>query len=185
MRHEEAWKQLPDLLDDRSDAELLAHVGGCARCQRQLFLLTRVDRLLRDEAATRQAPLSQRAVRRGLVAAVAVIAAAAAALALLLPRHTTSHEFTLRTASGRMVAHAVMGHSDARNVLLAFTARDLPVAHGHMFMLWAGDGNRASMQVGWFMVDRRGRCRVRFNLPDNHGWSRFWVTHAGAVVAST
>jgi hypothetical protein len=51
MRHEEAWRRLPDLLDDRDDAALLAHVRTCARCQRQLFLLGRVDRLLRDSAS--------------------------------------------------------------------------------------------------------------------------------------
>jgi hypothetical protein len=79
-----------------------------------------------------------------------------------------------------------MGHSDARNVSLALIARSLPVKHGHVFMLWAGD-ERASMQVGRFMVDRSGGCRVRFNLPATHGWHRFWVTEPGnaALVAST
>src|SRR5262249_59740944 len=51
VRHEEAWTRLPDLLDDRDDAALLAHVRACAACQRQLFRLGRVDRLLRDHAA--------------------------------------------------------------------------------------------------------------------------------------
>ena len=52
MRHDEAWTRLPDLLDDRDDAELLAHVRACADCQRQLFLLGRVDRILRHTAGT-------------------------------------------------------------------------------------------------------------------------------------
>jgi hypothetical protein len=37
------------------------------------------------------------------------------------------------------------------------------------------------------MVDRRGACRVRFNLPATHAWGRFWITRPGlptAVVAS-
>lgn len=58
---------------------------------------------------------------------------------------------------------------------------------GHMFVLWAGDRG-SSMQVGRFMVDRTGGCRVRFNLPETHSWRRFWVTkpgEAGGVVAST
>jgi len=44
------------------------------------------------------------------------------------------------------------------------------------------------MEVGHFMVDRFGGCRVRFNLPATHAWRRFWVTKPGneaAVVAST
>jgi hypothetical protein len=44
------------------------------------------------------------------------------------------------------------------------------------------------MQVGRFMVDGTGGCRVRFNLPGTHAWRRFWVTEPGrvaAVVAST
>jgi hypothetical protein len=31
-------------------------------------------------------------------------------------------------------------------------------------VLWAADGG-SSMQVGRFMVDRSGACRVRFNRP--------------------
>ena len=80
-----------------------------------------------------------------------------------------------------------MGSSDARNVSLALTARDLPVDRGDVFVLWAGDDN-SSLQVGRFMVDRTGGCRVRFNLPATHTWHRFWVTEPGqaaAVVAST
>jgi hypothetical protein len=52
MNHEEASMRLPDLLDDRDDAALLAHVQACADCQRQLFLLGRIDRLLRDHTTT-------------------------------------------------------------------------------------------------------------------------------------
>src|SRR5439155_975305 len=60
--------------------------------------------------------------------------------------------------------------------------------HGQIFLLWAGDNTRAPMQVGRFMVDRSGGCRVRFNLPATHTWSRFWITRPGspaAIVAST
>jgi len=41
-----------------------------------------------------------------------------------------------------------------------------------MFVLWASDSH-SSMQVGEFMVDRHGRCRVRFNLPASHPWNHF------------
>jgi hypothetical protein len=86
-----------------------------------------------------------------------------------------------------MVAQAVMGHADARNAALALTARGLPINHGHMFVLWASDDS-SSMQVGRFMVDQTGGCRVRFNLPADHPWNHFWVTRLGnaaAVAAST
>jgi hypothetical protein len=80
-----------------------------------------------------------------------------------------------------------MSKGDSCNVSLALTARHLPVERGQMFVLWAGDQG-STMQVGRFMVDRGGGCRVRFNLPATHGWGRFWVTEPGEaarVVAST
>ena len=184
MRHEDAWQRLPDLLEDRDEPDLLGHVRGCTDCQRQLFLLGRVDRLLRD-----QAPVRGRRPRRLRIAAatLALVAAAAVLLALLLPAGAPRHEFALRTASGRLVGQAAMAHADARNVSLSLVARALPLNRHHMFVLWAGDGG-ASMRVGEFMVDRRGGCRARFNLPANHSWSHFWVSQPGnaaAVVAST
>ena len=186
MRHKEAWRRLPDLLDDRDDAVLLAHVRECSACQRQLFLLGRVDRLLRDRASA-QRSARKRPPARMLAAAVAAVAAVAAAtLALVLPQQARTHEFMLRTASGRLVAEAKMGSSGAENVSLALTARHLPVDRGDVFVLWAGDES-SSMKVGRFMVDRTGGCRVRFNLPATHGWHRFWVTKPGqaGVIAST
>ena len=188
MRHEEAFKRLPDLLDDRDDASVLAHVRACADCQRQLFLLGRVDRMLRDSASAHAATQRRWPTVRQLVAAAAVVAAAAAAaFALVLPQQAHPHEFLLRTASGRPVGQAVMGRSDARNASLALTARGMPVDRGHLFVLWASD-DRSSMQVGRFMVDRTGGCRAHFNLPASHTWTRLWVTELGkpaAVVAST
>jgi hypothetical protein len=187
VRHEEAFKRLPDLLDDRDAAGLLEHVRACVDCQRQLFLLGRVDRMLRDNASAQGAAGRRWPTVRQLLAAAAVAAAAAAtALALFLPQTAHPHEFLLRTASGRSVGQAVMGRSDARNASLALTARGMPVDRGQMFVLWASD-DRSSMQVGRFMVDRSGGCRARFNLPANHTWTRFWVTEPGkpAVVATT
>ena len=113
--------------------------------------------------------------------------AAAATLALILSQQPRPHAFVLRTASGSLVGEAKMSNGDSRNVSLALTARHLPVDRGHMFVLWAG-ANGSSMQVGRFMVDRTGGCRVRFNLPESHSWHRFWVTQpgdAGDIVAST
>jgi hypothetical protein len=190
VRHDEAWQRLPDLLEDRDDPGLLAHVRSCADCQRQLFLLGRVDRVLRSRAAAqRSGRRRRRGLRRIFASAVGVVAAAGALLgALLTSQGGQTHEMTFRTASGRAVADAVMGHSDTRNVSLALTARRLPVARGHMFVLWADDQARARMEVGQFMTDRTGGCRVRFNLPADQTWRRFWITHPGTpavVVAET
>ena len=189
MTHEDAWARLPDLLDDRDDAALLAHVRGCAACQRQLFLLGRVDRLLRDRSAARGGRRTRRLSARRVLASAAIVAVAAAAmLAFLVPHPVRAHELMFRTASGQAVGHALMGHSDARNVSVALVARNLPVDRGHVFVLWADDRARSPMQVGHFMVDRRGGCRVRFNLPADHTWGRFWITRPGspaAIVAST
>jgi ferric-dicitrate binding protein FerR (iron transport regulator) len=190
VRHEQAWKLLPDLLDDRDDPELLAHVRECADCQRQVFLLGRVDRFLRDAASDRQTTLGPRRRTRRLLLVAATVAAAAAA-ALLTPfasHHPGGHRMMLRTASGQLVAEALMGHSDARNVSLDLTARGLPVDRGDMFVLWAGDNGGPPTQVGRFMVDRTGSCRVRFNLPATRAWEKLWVAWPGkpeSVVAST
>jgi hypothetical protein len=187
VRHDVAWQRLPDLLDDRDDPALLAHVGSCADCQRQLFLLARVDRLLRSKAAQESVGRSQRQRLRQAVTSAAAVAVAAGALvaALLVWRGGPTNQLTFRTSSGRAVATALMVNSDTRNVSLALTARHLPIGGGHMFVLWAAD-NKSPMQVGHFMVDRFGGCRVRFNLPATHDWHRFWISRPGItdVVAS-
>jgi hypothetical protein len=188
VKHEEAWARLPDLLEDRDDAGLLAHVRACADCQRQLFLLGRVDRVLRDDAAADRALRKRKPPLRALLVFAAAVAATAATLLLLfLPQHARTDKFVLRAASGRSLGEAVLGKSDARNASLALTARDLPIGRGHMFVLWASDAT-SSMRVGLFMVDQTGGCRVRFNLPATHAWGHFWVTRPGndaGVVAST
>ncbi|NUR78677.1 MAG: hypothetical protein HOQ28_20610 [Thermoleophilia bacterium] len=186
MTHDEAWRRLPDLLEDRDDAGLLAHVRACADCQRQLFLLGRVDRMLHERASAGRST-RKRSLVRALLGATAVAAAAAVLLVLFLPPQARTHRFMLRTASGRLVGEAKLAGSDARNISLSLTARSLPVRHGDVFVLWAGD-ERSSLQVGHFMVDRSGGCRVRFNLPDTHDWRRLWVTEPGRpthVVART
>jgi len=189
LRHEDAWQRLPDLLDDRDDPTLLGHVRACADCQRQLFLLGRVDRLLRQRAADAPIAHSRIGRPRRLAAAAAVVSAAAAVVvALLVLQHGDGHAMMFRTAQGRAVGQAVMGHSDARNVSLALVAEHLPATRGRIFVLWAGDRAQTSMLVGRFMVDRRGGCRVHFNLAASHDWSRFWISRPGnaaQVVAST
>jgi hypothetical protein len=183
VKHAAAWQRLPDLLADRDDPELLAHVRGCPECQRQLFLLGRVDRMLRDRARASR-PHRQLHRLAGIAAAAAV---AGVLLLLLIPGGSGAHAFPLRTAAGRLVGHASMTQADTRNVSLALVARRLPLNRQHMFVLWAADES-LTMEVGHFMVDRTGGCSVRFNLPANHHWSHFWISppgNAAEIIAST
>lgn len=179
MKHEDAFRRLPDLLDDRDDAPLLAHVRGCPTCQRQLFLLGRIDRVLRDSAPTQ---IRTRLTKRSFTVAGALAAAAAAAilLAVVVPSSSHAHAVVLRTAAGRLVGEATIAHADVHNVSLTLIAHNLPVHRGRVFVFWAADRN-STMQVGHFMANEQGDCHVRFNLPANHEWSNFWVTRPGAA----
>jgi hypothetical protein len=186
VTHDLAYERLPDLLFDRDDPELLAHVGRCHRCQRQLFLLSRVDRLLRQ----RRAPARGRG--RGFGAfAVACVVAIAIAVAVALPqRHATSPpRFALRTDSGAIVARAQIERADAENEAIAFVAEGLPTRPSDTYLLWTqrtGDGD--PILVGRFMVSHKGECRARFNLPGTGRPGRFWIspsTQPDAIVAST
>ena len=186
MTHDEAWSRLPDLLDDRDQPELLGHVANCAPCQRQLFLLGRVDRLLRARAEHAR-PVSRRHRWPYLAGLGAAAALAASLLAVVVPAGSPNRAFTLRTASGQPVGHAVIGRSEGGNVSLALVARGLPPNRQHMFVLWASD-TKASMEVGPFMVDNHGGCRARFNLPISHIWRHLWIAEPGDrghIVAST
>lgn len=84
MNHDQAWQRLPDLLDDRDDSALLAHVGECPACQRQLFLLGRIDRILRRDTPEISRSWRWRRGSRSLAAGAAITAAAAAAGVLVL-----------------------------------------------------------------------------------------------------
>jgi hypothetical protein len=182
MNHNQAWQRLPDLLADRDDTVLLAHVRDCPACQRQLFLLGRVDRMLRRD--TPEGPRRRRGTRI-LVAggAIAAAAAVAAAVVLVLARPPQAVAYALRTPMGRLVGQATIGNGDAHNASLTLAARDLPAERDHVFVLWASDG-AASIPVGRFMVDSDGGCHVRFNLPDSHAWDEFWVSgETGRIIA--
>jgi hypothetical protein len=186
MTHELAYERLPDLLFDRDDPDLLAHVRRCHHCQRQLFLLSRVDRLLRQHRSR-----ARRHRRSFAAVAVASVIAAAIAVAVALPqRHTASPpRFALRTGSGAIVARAEIQRADAENEAIAFVAKGLPTRASDTYLLWTqrpGDGD--PILVGRFMVSHKGECRARFNLPGTRRPGRFWITPStqpAAIVAST
>ena len=186
MTHELASERLPDLLFDRDDPDLLAHVRGCHRCQRQLFLLSRVDRLLRQRQPRARAWWR-------LVSAVGLAAAIAAVVtvAVLLPqRHSASAaQFALKTKAGAIVARARIERADAENESIAFVAKGLPSRPTDTYLLWTRGTNDAEpVIVGRFMVSHRGACRARFNLPGTRQPGHFWITPStepAAIVAST
>ncbi len=183
MTHDLAYERLPDLLFDRDDAELLAHVGGCHRCQRQLFLLARVDRLLRQRQPRR------RGRSRRALALVAVGVAAIAAVALPQRHAAAPARFALRTVDGSIVARARVEHADAENEAIAFVAEGLPTRPSDTYLLWTrGPADGKPILVGRFMVSHEGECRARFNLPGTGRPGRFWITPSTeptAIVAST
>ena len=191
MTHEHAWKRLPDLLEDRDEPELLAHVAVCNPCQRQLFLLGRVDRLLREAApARRKERRRARRVRR-LAFPDGVLAAAAAAavlLVLFLPHGVDARDFTLRATTGEAIGHAVLAPARGERASLELVARGLPTRRAGLYRLWGRSDTGSATPVGRFMVEPNGSCRARFSLPGGRSWARFWVTPLGRpddVVAST
>lgn len=190
MTHERAWERLPDLLRSREQPDMLAHVSGCHACQRQLFLLGRVERLLRQSRP--QARRSQRlplTKPRAATLLATLAAAAAVALVLLLPRTPGANGMVLRSADGRAVARATIARADQSNVEVSLVARGMPRSEGDQFLLWAHpEQGGGATPVGRFMVDRTGSCRAHFNLPTHQHWTRLWVTPAADprhVVAST
>ena len=186
MTHELAFERLPDLLFDRDEPDLLAHVGSCHRCQRQLFLLSRVDRLLRQRR-----PQTRRRGRSVSLAIAAVIAVAITAFITLPQRHPAAPvRYVLRTDAGAIVARAQIQRADAENDSLAFVAKGLPTRPSDTYLLWTqgAGGGGGPVIVGRFMVSRRGECRDRFNLPGTRQSGRFWITPStepAAIVAST
>ena len=188
MTHQHAWTRLPDLLADRDQPELLAHVAACHHCQRQVFLLGRVDRALRDAAGARR----HRRLRKGrwLRFPSGLVAAAVTVLlvVVVLPHNDGRREFTLKTAAGQPIGHATLKPEDAENTSLTLVARGIPARGGDTFVLWAGGSAKRKVAVGRFMVEPGGACRARFNLPGKRTWARFWVTPPGqpnAIVATT
>jgi anti-sigma-K factor RskA len=185
MTHDLAFERLPDLLFDRDDPDLLAHVGSCHRCQRQLFLLSRVDRLLRQRR-----PQARRRGRSLGALAIAAVGLAAIAAAVVLPqRHSAAPaRFALKTDEGAIVARAQIERADAENEAIAFVAEGLPTRPSDTYLLWTQQGDGDPILVGRFMVSHKGECRARFNLPGTRRPGRFWITPStqpSAIVAST
>jgi hypothetical protein len=176
VTHDAAFERLPDLLLEREDAALLAHLRDCHDCQRRLFVLARIDRLLRQRGTKIRARRSR--LRHAGFAAAAVIAGALAAVALMIPRnHSVPISFALRGVDGSVVARAQIHRADAENQSVAFVAQGLPTAPTDTYLLWTtSPGTKRPLLVGRFMVNHSGACRTRFNLAGTQQPSRFWIT---------
>lgn len=189
MTHNAARGRLPDLLFDRGDTTLLAHLRECHDCQRHLFVLARIDRLLRHKGAKMRTRRSR--VRYALAGTATISAAAVAAFVLMmLPRsHTAPLSFALRGIDGSVLARAQLDRADSENQSIAFVTHGLPTAPTNTYLLWttAPDSKRPLL-VGRFMVNHTGACRARFNLAGTRHPSRFWITPSSdpaVVVAGT
>ena len=185
MTHDEARDRLPDLLNDRDDPLLLAHVNACHACQQQLFRLNRVDRILRANAtqATR-GHLSRRWY------GVAVAAVAAAAFILVVPgRGHQPPGQVLRSATGRAIGQATLSKPDAQNLTVSLELHGVKMTSGDVYVLWTrSTESPRPVPVGRFMVDASGSCKAHFTLPSRSQWTRFWITppsHPSLVLATT
>lgn len=191
MRHGYVWTRLPDLLEDRDQPSLLAHVAICHACQRQLFLLEQVDRLLRETAVAEQraaARAGRRWARSPAAVAAAAVAAAAAALFAGALAGPQGRDLTLRSVSGKVVGHARLTPADRDNISVLLVTDGLPVRHDPTYVLWARGTSASARVVGRFMISSSGSCRARFNLPANRRWMRLWITppaRPDTIVAAT
>jgi hypothetical protein len=192
MRHDAAWQRLPDLLDEGGGpGELRRHVARCHDCQRQLFLLQRVDRLLRSRPPS--ATKRRRVARTGRRFALLVAGAVAATLLFTLsePRAPTVRELTFRSSAGvGVVVRGSLEPRDAANAVLTIVGRGLPHEDGNAnFLVWGRAVPRSEpVVVGRFMADPRGECRARFTISGERRWVRFWVTPVSSpssIVAVT
>lgn len=174
MSHEQAWSRLPDLLFDRDEPELLAHLSGCHDCQRQLFRLERVDRLLREAAAAERR--EQRRWPHVVTVALALLAAAALALVAGAGKQGAGQALTLRSLAGLTIGHARLVSADRRNISVQLVTNGLPTRRGLTYLLWAQAATSPPRLVGRFMVSPTGSCRASFNLPADRRWTRLWIT---------
>ena len=187
MKHDAARQRLPDLLFDRSDTALLAHLRACHDCQRQFFRLSRIDRLLRQRGTSLRRKRTR--FRSAFVASAAIAAAVAAVFPQVLPTEHPPPSFALRGSDGTVVARAQLDRADAENQSISFLAQGLPTAPTDTYLLWTtSPQTKRPLLVGRFMVSHTGACRTRFNLAGTRHSSRFWITPSSdpaVVVAAT
>lgn len=185
MTHEQAWPRLPDLLIDRDDSALLAHVRSCHACQQQTFRLNRVDRILRAAAP------QQRRLRIPWQVSGAIIAAAATVVIVVISPvwGTQSPVRVLHSASGATVGQTKLTRSNSQNLDLSLELHEIKMTGHDVYVLWTrAAGSPQSVPVGRFMVDASGSCKARFTLPARTSWTKFWVTppsQPSLVLATT
>jgi hypothetical protein len=186
MTHESAWERLPDLLETKGDRELLAHIRSCHACQEQVFLLNRVDRLLREHRPPRRRRTLRPPVRRRLAAAAALVAAVGIALQTGATPRVSS--LALHGAGGGPAVHGAV-RAEAGGTVVSVVASGLPSRGAMTYLLWARDrAHPRPVLVGRLADDGTGTCRGRFRIRTLGDRARFWITSEGApttVLAST
>lgn len=185
MTHEQAWPRLPDLLVDRDDSALLAHVRSCHACQQQTFRLNRIDRILRAAA-----PRQRRLRIPWRVSGAIIAAAAAVAIVVTSPaRRTEIPVQVLHSTNGATVGQTRLTRADSENLDLSLELHGIKMTGGDVYVLWTrAVGSPQSVPVGRFMVDARGSCKAHFTLPVGTSWTTFWVTppsQPSLVLATT
>jgi hypothetical protein len=175
MNHQTASQSLPDLVTDPAAPHraLRAHLRTCHACQRQLFLLQRVDGMLRPDLPSSDRPRRYRARRVGGVALAAALAVAA--VFVLLPRTQTQAEaFTLRASDGLTVAQAQIRNQGSQQVVVLTPGAPMPATT--RYVLWGSAQSHTTIRLGMLITTATGRCRARFVLPSQPAWKRLWMT---------
>ncbi len=190
MTHDEAWPLLPDLITtpDEVPDRLRTHVASCHTCQRQLFRLQRVDRLLRTHGRE-QEPARRRARRRmrWLAAAAAPLLAATAVAIHLAVAPSGASAMALRSAAGMAVANAQV-RTVGTGQVVELTPGTVGLSGTTGYVLWGRTGNNTNVRLGMFMSSSTGTCRARFTMPEHLDLQRLWITPAAnrtTVVAQT
>ena len=218
MRHDDAIRRLPELVGLRAvvthDAELIAHVEGCTRCQARLRGLRDIDAQLRslDEAAPPSPRLERRVLaipgaggqQAGPATRWRWVAAAACAVLLLgallgvfatrdeggsAPGFTAERVVQLTTPGSEAVSAQIeVGAADGGRVPVRVVATGLPDGGGLFYGLWL-TGADGAVSGGTFMPDGEGRCVVMLQVPAGP-WTGVDITSgdrppsAGTTVAS-
>ncbi|MFN8110414.1 MAG: zf-HC2 domain-containing protein [Thermoleophilia bacterium] len=217
MNHERARELLPLLLEmraaDPAEAELRAHVDGCAECRARLERLRRVETALTAAGPDGDMPgpaLAHRVLevplthprrpagrfRRGVLpvgAAVAVAASLAAAVLVVRgdDRGAPAGFAAQRTMalSGRAQGTVQLGRPNGSARVVRIDLHHLPTAGTPSFDVWAV-GPDGAVRVGSLGPDRDGNCVAEFMTSAAVRVDRVAVTRPGmgpahGVMAST
>lgn len=211
MNHDEAYERLPSLVGlrpaEEDDADLRAHVEGCAVCRARLDALRRVDEALRSgpraaepsdalrdrvlsvpHVHPQQRPAPSRRVRR--IAAGGLGAAAAAIVALTLvvaspwdqggggPSEDFDSVQTAAISEPRQGVEATLEFGKTEGAVQPVRLTVSGLGSNGRYELWLTSGG-GEVAVGTFKPGKDGACTVMMDVPQGD-WSQARITHAAA-----